>query len=51
MPSGKVRQAFNFLACTGVQIKGNRFGAEKLTIQLKDMVKGDIRSDIKFEIK
>lgn len=50
MPSGKNRPAFNFLACTGVQIKGNQFGAEKPEIRLKEMFKDDIKSDIKFEI-
>lgn len=47
MPSGKPRPAFNFLACTGVLIRGNKFGAEKPQIQLKEMVKSDIKSDIK----
>jgi polygalacturonase len=47
MPSGKIRPAFNFLACTGVLIKGNQFGAEKPVIELKEMLKGDIKSDIK----
>ena len=50
MPAGKTHPAFNFLACTGVQIKGNQFGNEKPAIQLKDMIKGDIKSDIPFEI-
>lgn len=50
MPSGKSRPAFNFLACTGVLIKGNQFGGiEKPEIRLKEMLKKDIKSDIKFE--
>ncbi len=47
MPSGSPRAAFNFLACTGVIIKGNQFGAGKPEIELKDMAKKDIKSDIK----
>ncbi|MNI83798.1 hypothetical protein D3C73_1406420 [compost metagenome] len=50
MPAGKVRAALNFWGCSGVLIKGNQFGNEKPTIQLKDMVKADIKSDIQFEI-
>jgi len=48
MPAGKKRPAFNFLACTGVLIKGNQFGAEKPEIALKEMFEHDIKSDIRF---
>jgi hypothetical protein len=42
--------AFNFIACTGVQIIGNEFHDEEPVIQLKEMGKVAINSDIKFEI-
>jgi hypothetical protein len=42
--------AFNFIACTGVQIIGNEFHDEEPVIQLKEMGKVAIKSDIKFEI-
>lgn len=47
MPSGSLRAAFNFLACTAVIIKGNQFGTEKPEVELKNMAKKNIKSDIK----
>lgn len=47
---GKGLPAFNFIACTGVQISGNEFTDEEPGIQLKEMGKGAIQSDIKLVI-
>lgn len=44
---GKGLPAFNFIACTDVQISGNEFTGEEPAIQLKEMEKGAIKSDIK----
>lgn len=43
MPAGKARPAFNLMACTGVRIKGNKFGAEEPTIKTDKMEKKDVK--------
>lgn len=50
-PGGEVQPAFNFIDCTGVQIKANKFEGVRPQIRMQGMVKGDIKSDVKFEIR
>ncbi|HWW38763.1 right-handed parallel beta-helix repeat-containing protein [Pedobacter sp.] len=50
MPAGQKRPEFNLTACTGVKIKDNQFETIGSVIQLQNMDKGDIKTDIKNEI-
>lgn len=46
MPAGQKRAEFNFTACTNVKIKDNQFEAKEPVIQLQNMNKGDIKTNV-----
>jgi len=48
--SGEAQPTFNLIDCTEVQIKGNKFDGDKPDMRVQGMTKGDIKSDIKFEM-
>ena len=48
--NGEAQPTFTLIDCTGVQIKGNKFDDDRPDIRVQGMTKGDIKSDIKFEI-
>ncbi|SDF50585.1 Right handed beta helix region [Mucilaginibacter pineti] len=51
MQPGKKRPAFNFITCTKVKIANNKFREKgACDISVNQMVKGDIQSDIKYQL-